>query len=111
MSELRGLNVTLEGVGIVDSNLTTIGVWLANRDKDTKEVLERTPTSDFQRGIVYYLKDNVVVGMVLWNASDQMNKARELINKKKTVSQENVASELQSLILLAPEEWLDVIQA
>ena len=27
-SELRGLGVTIEGVGIIDSKLTTIGVWL-----------------------------------------------------------------------------------
>ena len=98
-------------IGIIDSNLTTVGVWLANRDKETKEVLERTPTSDFQRGIIYYLKDNLIVGILLWNASDQMSKARELINNKKTLSQAEVANEVQNLILLAPEEWLDVIQA
>ena len=88
-SELRGLGVTIEGVGIIDSKLTTIGVWLANRDKETNEILERTPTSDFQRGVVYYLKDNVVVGVILWNASDQMNKAREIVNDKK-ITKENI---------------------
>ena len=110
-SELRGLGVTIEGVGIIDSKLTTIGVWLANRDKETNEILERTPTSDFQRGVVYYLKDNVVVGVILWNASDQMNKAREIVNDKKILNQSNVANELQKMISLAPEESLDIIQS
>ena len=103
--------IGFEGVGIIDSKLTTIGVWLANRDKETNEILERTPTSDFQRGVVYYLKDNVVVGVILWNASDQMNKAREIVNDKKILNQSNVANELQKMISLAPEESLDIIQS
>ena len=107
-SELRGLGVQCEGVGIIDSNLQTVGVWLANRDEETNEVLPRTLESDFQRGVVYYIRDNTVVGVLLWNAPEQLQKAREIINLQKSIRNEE---DLRTTILLGPEEWTDLVIA
>ena len=98
----------MEGLGDIDSNHETVGVWLANRDESTKELVERKQDSAYTRGIVYYLKDNVVVGVLLWNATDQMERAKEVLNQQKLVKS---PVELRSAILLAPENWLDVIVA
>ena len=63
---------------------------------------------EFRRGIVYYVQNNEVVGILLWNASEQLQKARDVVNSKKNIR--NV-EELATTILLAPEEWTDIIQA
>lgn len=106
-SEFHGLGITCEGVGIIDSNLKTVAVWLAERN-EAGEIQERTPSSEFRRGIVYYVQNNEVVGILLWNASEQLQKARDVVNSKKNIR--NV-EELATTILLAPEEWTDIIQA
>ena len=103
-----GSGIIMEGFGIIDSSLTTVGVWLANRDEASGEVKERTPDSDFTRGVVYYVEGGKVVGILLWNASDHVEKAREVLRQQRAVGN---PEELKSKILLAPETWLDVVVA
>lgn len=107
-SSIPGIGVDCRAVGEIDSGLQTVGVWIANRDNTTKEVVERTPDSEFRRGIVYYLRKGKVVGIMLWNAGDQMQRAREVLAEKIVVSD---PTELQDAILLGPKCWLDCIVA
>jgi programmed cell death 8 (apoptosis-inducing factor) len=81
-SNLASIGVDCKAVGIVDANLQTVGVFSACRNPETNELVERTPESGFERGVVYYLNGNKVVGIFLWNASDLSDKARELICSK-----------------------------
>jgi hypothetical protein len=52
-----------EAVGLLDSKLETVADW--------KE--------PFQQGVIYYLQDGRVRGVLLWNVWDQVNAARKLI--------------------------------
>ena len=106
-SRIPGINVDCRAIGEIDSSLRTVGVWIANRDEITKEVVERTPDSDFKRGVVYYLRNNKVVGVLMWNAGDQMKRAREVLQQKLTVNDPTV--DLQDAILLGPSDWTDTI--
>lgn len=107
-SRIPGIGVDCRAVGEIDSNLETVGVWIANRDEDTKEIMERTPDSEFKRGIVYYLRKGKVVGILLWNAGEQMERAREVLASKLTISD---PTDLQDAILLGPKDSLDCIVA
>merc|ERR1711871_496324 len=105
-SRMPALGIECIGIGEIDSNLDTVGVWLAQRDEETKEIMERTVDSDFERGIVYYLRKGRVVGILLWNANDQLQKARQILASQLQTSD---PSELQQAILMAPDDWIDVI--
>jgi NADPH-dependent 2,4-dienoyl-CoA reductase/sulfur reductase-like enzyme len=52
-----------EAVGDVDSRLETVEDW----------------TEPFRKGVIYYLKDGRVRGVLLWNVWDQVPAARDLI--------------------------------
>lgn len=52
-----------EAVGQLDSRLTTVADW----------------AEPFQKGIIYYLKDDRVKGVLLWNVWDKVPSARDLI--------------------------------
>ena len=105
-SRIPGIGVDFRAVGEIDSNLDTVGVWIANRDEDTRRSWNITPDSDFKRGIVYYLRKGRVVGVLLWNAGEQIQKAREVLASKLIV---NDPTDLQDAILLGPKDWLDCI--
>jgi len=57
-----------EAIGELDSKLQTFADW--------KE--------EFREGVVYYLEDEKVKGVLLWNVWGKVDDARDLINKKKT---------------------------
>ena len=56
-------DLSYEAVGELDSRLTTVADW----------------AEPFKKGIVYYLKENRVRGVLLWNVWDKVSLARELI--------------------------------
>jgi NADPH-dependent 2,4-dienoyl-CoA reductase/sulfur reductase-like enzyme len=68
-----------EAVGEVDSRLETVIDW-------------REP---FQKGVLYYLKDQRVRGVLLWNVWGQVDAARELIAAGETMNQETLKGRLQ----------------
>lgn len=55
-----------EAVGDVSSSLDIVEDWV----------------EEFQQGVIYYLKDDVVKGVLLWNVWGQVDAARELIVSK-----------------------------
>ncbi|KAJ8028223.1 Apoptosis-inducing factor 1, mitochondrial [Holothuria leucospilota] len=126
-----GPNVGYEAIGIVDSSLETVGVFAKATEKDTpKAVVEATgegirsateaaaetttpspPAStvsvpqsssdEYGKGIVFYMKDKTVVGIVLWNVFSRMPIARKVIKEGK---QYDDLSELAKLFSLYDTE-------
>jgi len=68
-----------EAVGILDSKLETVESW--------KE--------PFEEGIVYYLEDGKVVGVLFWNVWDKVDEARELISEKEVLPPEDLKIKIQ----------------
>jgi 3-phenylpropionate/trans-cinnamate dioxygenase ferredoxin reductase component len=52
-----------EAIGILDSRLETVADW----------------QEPYRKGVVYYLREGRVCGVLLWNVWDQVNSARDLI--------------------------------
>ncbi|HET9325385.1 MAG TPA: FAD-dependent oxidoreductase [Candidatus Eisenbacteria bacterium] len=61
-----------EAVGEIDSELETHAVW----------------KQEYREGIVYYLRDEVVRGVLLWNTWNAVDWARGLIREAKTLTRE-----------------------
>uniref|UniRef100_A0A3P9LJ70 Apoptosis-inducing factor 1, mitochondrial n=1 Tax=Oryzias latipes TaxID=8090 RepID=A0A3P9LJ70_ORYLA len=103
-----GPDVGYEAIGIVDSSLPTVGVFAKATAKDTPKaatemsgtgirsesetedtavspVASDTPSpaaenkDDFGKGVIFYLRDKVVVGIILWNVFNRMPIARKII--------------------------------
>ncbi|KAL5011777.1 hypothetical protein ScPMuIL_010328 [Solemya velum] len=101
-----GPEVGYEAIGICDSTLPTTAVFAKATEKDTpKAVVEKTgegirsetemaatpsfqpspppkvPTAeeDFGKGVVFYHRDNVIVGILLWNVFNKMPIARKVL--------------------------------
>ncbi|XP_062392499.1 apoptosis-inducing factor 1, mitochondrial isoform X3 [Sardina pilchardus] len=104
-----GPDVGYEAIGIVDSSLPTVGVFAKATEKDTpKAAAEKSGTGirseseteavavsvkpgtaappspthqkdDYGKGVIFYLRDKVVVGVVLWNVFNRMPIARKII--------------------------------
>lgn len=103
-----GPDVGYEAIGIVDSSLPTVGVFAKATAKDTPKaateesgtgirsesetedtatsaVASVTPTpvvenkDDYGKGVIFYLRDKVVVGIILWNVFNRMPVARKII--------------------------------
>ncbi|XP_033631918.1 apoptosis-inducing factor 1, mitochondrial-like [Asterias rubens] len=109
-----GPEVGYEAIGIVDSSLPTVGVFAKATPKDTpKAVVEQTgegirsetesvadvtvpdvtpavaapvAAEDYGKGVVFYLKNDLVVGIVLWNVFNKMPIARKVIKEGKEYS-------------------------
>ncbi|XP_037050553.1 putative apoptosis-inducing factor 1, mitochondrial isoform X2 [Bradysia coprophila] len=104
-----GPNVGYEAIGLVDATLPTIGVFAKHPENDTNAVpvenvktsegADATPNADqvpstativvppktasdmdnYSKGVVFYMKDEKVVGIVLWNIFNRINVARSII--------------------------------
>ncbi|OQR99910.1 apoptosis-inducing factor 1 [Achlya hypogyna] len=98
-SHMPGIHVTCEGIGEIDSRLQTVGVWLAPPQK-------KHGTESYMRGIVYYLRANKIVGILLWNAPDLLESARDVMVHKPTYDQ---VTQLTKVISLGPEDWLHTV--
>lgn len=46
--------------------------------KDNLKLEQPTKFEDFGKGVVFYLRDDVVVGIVLWNIFNRMSIARRV---------------------------------
>jgi len=60
-------------------------------------------TSPYRRGAVYYIRRNKIVGIVLWNTSDQLHRARDVLRHHNSFDGKN---SLMRRIPLAPDDWL-----
>nr|XP_033330992.1 putative apoptosis-inducing factor 1, mitochondrial isoform X2 [Megalopta genalis] len=65
-----GTEVGYEALGIVDSSLPTVGVFAEASNSNQ---------NNFEKGVVFYLRDDIVVGIVLWNLFSRMSIARQVL--------------------------------
>jgi len=105
-----GPDVGYEAIGVVDSKLPTVGVFAKATPEDTpkavvtksdeairsvvEEQADKIPPStsdhvakegeDYGKGVIFYLRDNKVVGVILWNVFNRMSIARRILKEGKT---------------------------
>lgn len=90
-----GPSIAFEAVGVIDSELRTVGIW----DKDKNHPRTEDQEDIYQKGTVYYLDDsNKLVGVLLFNNFGKLEDAKTLLRRGATYS---VASSLSSVISLA----------
>jgi programmed cell death 8 (apoptosis-inducing factor) len=65
-----------EAVGLIDSRLDTVGVWQKGEDENSAQHEEQ---GEYKKGVVYYLKEKKVVGVLLWNLFNRVDDARRAI--------------------------------
>lgn len=106
-----GPDVGYEAIGVVDSSLKTVAVFSKASAKDTpvgalneglrveqfgsadavaaEPVAIQPPVKvpfekeQFQKGVIFYLRDEVVVGVLLWNIFGKISLARKIIRDQK----------------------------
>lgn len=77
-----GPEIGYEAVGILDHNLPTVGIWSNVNGKTEKEL---SKGRDFEKGVVLYLRDGSIVGVLLWNIYNRTHIARRLISEARKV--------------------------
>ncbi|KAI4500332.1 hypothetical protein M0802_004749 [Mischocyttarus mexicanus] len=68
-----------------------------NENEDVTDVKESKKHSDFEKGVVFYLRDNVVVGIVLWNIFHRMSIARQVLARGTKYDDLNEVAKLFSI--------------
>lgn len=68
--------ISFESVGLIDSSLQTVGVFSNGSDLTTN--IDNT-----NRGVVFYMQNDIVVGILLWNIFNKINIARQVIAEGK----------------------------
>lgn len=114
-----GPHVGYEAIGLVDATLPTVGVFAKHsEDTTTKPVENEKPSSsenspkndktstkvnepktasdvdNYSKGVVFYMKDEKVVGIVLWNVFNRINVARSIIAEGKKYDDLNEVAKL-----------------
>lgn len=112
-----GPKVGFEGIGLIDSRLPTIAVFTkpekeesssdAKKDEPEDQLAVKLPNKadDFHKGVVFYLKEGVVVGILMWNIFSKTMLARRIINENKTYED---LSELAKLFELHKNDFEDL---
>lgn len=106
-----GPKVGYEAIGITDSTLPTVSVFVKPEPAKLKEESlaiktdsitpsvqaatnnEEVP-NDFSKGIVFYLRDEKIVGIVLWNVFNRINTARAVVVQNKKYDDLNEVAKL-----------------
>lgn len=129
-----GPEIGYEAIGIVDSSLPTVGIFAKATSKDTpKAVTEATgegirsevkqevalpqkeekkvdalrapeSTDDYNKGVVFYLRNEIIVGILLWNAFSRIAIARRIINEGKKYDDYSEVAKLFNLHAGSEEE-------
>lgn len=104
-----GPRVGYEAIGITDSKLPTVSVFAKPSPKPKEQILDTktesiTPSvqaadalddsDDFSKGVVFYLRDEKIVGIVLWNVFNRINTARAVISQDKIYDDLNEVAKL-----------------
>jgi len=106
-----GPKIGFEAIGLVDSSLQTVGLFakadendtpqaLSNQSNETRPEIKETnsksePVSveprkpfshdEFGKGVVLYLKNDILVGVLLWNVFTKVPIARRLIQSQEKI--------------------------
>lgn len=121
-----GPDVGFEAIGIVDSELPTVGVYAKMTKKDKpksvstaagdgmrseaeEEVNDPAPEKkasenllknkttddeDYGKGVIFYLRNDIVVGILLWNVFNRMSIARQVLKEEKKFEDLNEVAKL-----------------
>ncbi|KAH8281687.1 hypothetical protein KR054_002318 [Drosophila jambulina] len=109
-----GPEIGYEGIGLVDSSLPTVGVFALPSDnqpaaKDSGDSKEKKDvevvktdgvtsnsdeTGNYGKGVVFYMKDDKIVGVLLWNLFNRIGLARTIINQNKKYDDLNEVAKL-----------------
>lgn len=86
-----GPRVSYEALGIIDSKLPTVSVFDQSSDANSNSNASVLPSvhaadsskakDDYSKGVVFYMQDEKVVGIVLWNVFDRINTARAVLSE------------------------------
>lgn len=101
-----GVKIGYEATGVIDSTLRTVSVFAARSDTDEIRTIQPTVQAasnanseadkkdDFSKGVVFYLRDDKIVGIVLWNVFNRINTARAVISQNKKYDDLNEVAKL-----------------
>lgn len=113
-----GPEIGYEGIGLVDASLPTVGVFAlpSKTDKRTDNLKEseiiESPNSNLEtkdlpdvtcddgdadnygRGVIFYMRDEKIVGILLWNLFNRIGLARTIINQNKKFDDLNEVAKL-----------------
>jgi len=106
-SSIPSIGVEIEVVGEINSGMKSVGIWVDRNFSNEARLDSRAELTNFHRGIVYYMKDNKIHGILLWNAPDLLDGARGLLHGQPNLSVVN-ANQLKRLLPVAPDTWLHV---
>ncbi|XP_049937946.1 apoptosis-inducing factor 1, mitochondrial [Schistocerca serialis cubense] len=114
-----GPDVGFEAIGIVDAQLPTVGVYAKPCDDSTSEAKisaidaknkggeDKMPVpatvsapsapkkgENYEKGVIFYLRDETVVGIVLWNVFNRMSTARQVLKDESKYDDLNEVAKL-----------------
>uniref|UniRef100_A0A915IXA5 Uncharacterized protein n=1 Tax=Romanomermis culicivorax TaxID=13658 RepID=A0A915IXA5_ROMCU len=85
-----GPHMGFEAIGIVDSSLPTVGVFAKQIETADTVMLDRAAASeikehlpsinkDFNKGVIFYMREKRIVGMLFWNLFNRIPIARRIL--------------------------------
>lgn len=96
-----GTEVGFEAIGVIDSSLPTFGVFAKNGAEASEGFREPQEDDKYKKGVIFYQRNNTVVGIVLWNLYNNMHIARRVLNDG---VQNQDLNEVAKLFALYPSE-------
>ncbi|KAK7602035.1 hypothetical protein V9T40_009476 [Parthenolecanium corni] len=111
-SEL-GANIGFEAIGLIDPSLPTVAVYAKLEPSSEKvpsqetenNVAQQTTSSkiststpkegeDYSKGIIFYLRDDIVIGIILWNLYGKVSLARQVLKEQRKFEDLNEVAKL-----------------
>jgi apoptosis-inducing factor 1 len=97
-----GTAVGYEAIGIIDASLPTVAVFAKSDESQTKtdesEKIEKadkaTTPDDFDKGVLFYMKGDQIVGILLWNVFNRISIARKILTSDETFKDLNEVAKL-----------------
>jgi apoptosis-inducing factor 1 len=80
-----GPEIAYEAVGLIDSSLSTVGVWAKVKKPESSQPSDASPDAkeEYGKGVVFYMKEKKIVGVLMWNMLNRVDIARKIIKDGK----------------------------
>lgn len=105
-----GTEIGFEAIGIIDSSLPTFGVFAKNGTEASDDFREPQADDKYKKGVIFYQRNNTVVGIVLWNLYNNMHIARRVLNDGVQNQDLNEVAKLFSLYQAEEETDLEATE-
>lgn len=103
-----GTTIGYEAIGLIDSSLETVGIFAklephkqeSSENKKTGDTStqiaesETEPENDYTKGILFYMKNNKIVGILLWNVFNRISIARKILSSDEKFDDLNEVAKL-----------------